>query len=64
VARFLAFRASRAGVGGALVWMVAVGSQLWGAICVNGGIMFVKEINHALPCKGHEDIFWGEGKLP
>jgi len=26
--------------------------------------MFIKEINHASPCEGHEDIFWGEGKLP
>jgi len=31
---------------------------------VNGGIVFIKEINHASPCEGHEDIFWGEGKLP
>ena len=26
--------------------------------------MFIKEINHASPCEGHENIFWGEGKLP
>ena len=26
--------------------------------------MFIKEINHASPCKGHEDILWGKGKLP
>jgi len=51
-----------------LVGMVAVGNwlcnQSWSAIYVNGGVMFIKKINHALPCEGHEDIFWGEGKLP
>ena len=26
--------------------------------------MFIKEINHASPCEGHEDILWGEGELP
>jgi len=31
---------------------------------VNGRVVFIKEINHASPCEGHEDIFWGEGKLP
>jgi len=56
------------GVGGALVWVMATSGGLcdwvWGAIYVDGGIMFIKEINHASPCEGHENIFWGEGKLP
>jgi len=56
------------GVGGALVRVVAVGGGLcdgsWTAIYVDGGVVFVKKINHAPPCEGHEDIFWGEGKLP
>ena len=56
------------GVGGALVRVVAAGGGLCnrvrGAIYVNGGIVFVKKVNHASPCEGHEDIFWGKGKLP
>ena len=68
MARLLAFRTPGAGVGGALVWMVAAGgwlcNRVWGAIYVDGSIMFIKEINHASPCEGHEDIFQGEGKLP
>jgi len=36
----------------------------WGAIYMDGSIVFVKKINHASPCEGHEDVFWGEGKLP
>ena len=48
--------------------MVAAGgglcNRVWSAIYVNGGIVFVKKVNHASPCEGHEDIFGGEGKLP
>ena len=51
-----------------MVWVVAASgglcNRVWGTIYVDGGIMFVKKINHASPCEGHEDIFWGEGKLP
>jgi len=68
VTGLLAFRAPGTGVGGVLVRVVAAGGGLcdwvWGAIYVDGGVVFVKEINHASPCEGHEDIFWGEGKLP
>ena len=67
MARLLAFRAPGAGVSGALVRVVAAGDRLcdwaWGAIYMDGGVMFIKKINHALPCEGHEDIFWGKGKL-
>jgi len=31
---------------------------------MDGSVVFVKEINHAPPCEGHEDVFWGEGKPP
>jgi len=68
VARLLALRAPRAGVGGAWVGVVAAGDWLcdwsWGAIYMDGGIMFIKKVNHASPCEGHEDIIWGKGKLP
>jgi len=68
VAGLLAFRASGAGVGSVLVRVVAAGSRLcdraWGAIYVDGGVVFIKKINHASPCEGHENVFWGEGKLP
>jgi len=68
VAGFLAFRASRARVGGALVRVVAASDWLcdraWGAVYVNGSVVFIKKINHASPCEGHENIFWGKGKLP
>ena len=51
-----------------MVWVVAAGDglcdQTWGAIHIDGSVVFVEEINHASPCEGHEDIFWGEGKLP
>ena len=36
----------------------------WTAIYMDGGVMFIKKINHASPCEGHENIFGGEGKLP
>jgi len=39
-------------------------NQAWGAIYVNGSVVFIKKVNHASPCEGHENIFWGEGKLP
>jgi len=54
----------RAGVGGAFIRVVAAGGWLRGAVCVNGSVVFVKEVNHASPCEGHEDIFGGEGKFP